>query len=161
MDLKHIEELLEKYNDGVTTLQEEQKLKAYFSNEPIAKHLKVYQPLFTYYKKQNTVKYVQPITVKTKSRRPIYTLSIAALLLLMFGVYLNRPTPQEQLGTFNEDEVELAYKTFKETMTLVSVNINKGTSNIKYIASLNRGVDQLQHLNKFNTATQIIFKPKH
>ena len=49
MELKNIESLLEKYEEGQTSLQEEAQLKHYFTTETVAPHLEVYRSLFTYF----------------------------------------------------------------------------------------------------------------
>jgi len=48
MDYKYIEQLLERYFAGETTLTEERILDAFFSQEEIPAELKEYQPLFTW-----------------------------------------------------------------------------------------------------------------
>ena len=47
MDYKYIEQLMERYWQGETTLQEEDILRAFFSQPDIPEHLRKYQPLFT------------------------------------------------------------------------------------------------------------------
>ena len=49
MELNNIESLLEKYEEGQTTLQEEAQLKHYFTTETVAPHLEVYRSLFAYF----------------------------------------------------------------------------------------------------------------
>ena len=46
MDYKYIEQLLERYWQGETTLQEEAILRAFFCQPVIPDHLRRYQPLF-------------------------------------------------------------------------------------------------------------------
>jgi hypothetical protein len=46
MDYKYIEQLLERYWQGETTLQEEAILRNFFSQPDIPEHLRTYQPLF-------------------------------------------------------------------------------------------------------------------
>ena len=48
MDYKYIEQLLERYFAGETTLQEEQILNAFFGQEQLPEQLKPYQPLFAW-----------------------------------------------------------------------------------------------------------------
>ena len=48
MDYKYIEQLLERYWQGETTLQEETILKTFFSQPDIPENLRKYSALFTY-----------------------------------------------------------------------------------------------------------------
>ena len=48
MDYKYIEQLLERYFAGETSLQQERILDAFFAQDEIPAELKVYQPMFTW-----------------------------------------------------------------------------------------------------------------
>ena len=48
MDYKYIEQLLERYWQGETTLQEEDILRSFFSQPDIPDNLRKYQPLFSH-----------------------------------------------------------------------------------------------------------------
>ena len=52
MDYKYIEQLLERYWQGETTLQEEIILRSFFSQQDIPEHLQKYKALFTYEKEE-------------------------------------------------------------------------------------------------------------
>lgn len=52
MDYKYIEQLLERYWQGETTLQEENILRSFFSQLDIPEHLQKYKALFTYEKEE-------------------------------------------------------------------------------------------------------------
>ena len=52
MDYKYIEQLLERYWQGETTLQEENILRSFFSQQDIPEHLQKYKALFTYEKEE-------------------------------------------------------------------------------------------------------------
>lgn len=52
MDYKYIEQLLDSYWKGQTSLEEEKILKAFFSQKDIPAKLKMYQPLFVYAQKE-------------------------------------------------------------------------------------------------------------
>lgn len=54
MDYKYIEQLLDSYFDCTTTLQEEQILKAFFSQEDVPGHLSQYADLFRYQSEAKT-----------------------------------------------------------------------------------------------------------
>ncbi len=46
MDYKYIEQLIDRYFDGETTLEEEHILREFFSQEELPEHLRQWQPLF-------------------------------------------------------------------------------------------------------------------
>lgn len=48
MDYKYIEQLLDRYWNGETSLEEERILRAFFSQENIPEELRQYKPLFAY-----------------------------------------------------------------------------------------------------------------
>lgn len=52
MDYKYIEQLLERYWNGETTLEEEQILHSFFAQEELPEHLLNYKSLFVYPKMQ-------------------------------------------------------------------------------------------------------------
>ncbi len=47
-----IDKLLEKYFEGETSLQEEQRLRAYFNGRKIAEHHKIYTPIFGFFSEE-------------------------------------------------------------------------------------------------------------
>ena len=49
MELQHIEQLLEKYDLGETSLAEEATLAAFFNQDEVPDHLLHYQALFRYF----------------------------------------------------------------------------------------------------------------
>jgi hypothetical protein len=49
MDYKIIQQLLDSYFEGETSLQEEEQLRRYFQQEDIHPSLKTYQPMFRYF----------------------------------------------------------------------------------------------------------------
>ncbi len=53
MDYKYIEQLLERYWDCLTTLEEEQILRSFFAQAEIPAHLLKYRSLFMYQKEQH------------------------------------------------------------------------------------------------------------
>lgn len=46
MDYKYIEQLIDRYFEGETTLEEEQILRKFFAQDELPKHLQQWQPLF-------------------------------------------------------------------------------------------------------------------
>lgn len=52
MDYKYIDQLLERYWKGETSLKEEEILRSFFSQEDVPADLKLYQPIFAYEQKE-------------------------------------------------------------------------------------------------------------
>lgn len=52
MDYKYIEQLIDRYFEGTTTIAEERILKTFFSQEEVPEHLAVYADVFAYEQSQ-------------------------------------------------------------------------------------------------------------
>lgn len=161
MVLNNIEQLLEKYDNGETTLQEEQQLKDYFSQETVAPHLEVYKPMFTYFLHTQKEQFTKTIPLKPKKTNNLYKwISVAAIAVLMFGIYMTSST---QGGGIMTPEQEVAYNETKKAFDLLASNFNKGTQK-KWEAlgimtnSLEKGNENIAYLGEFSNSTNKIFK---
>lgn len=102
MDYKYIEQLLERYWDCETSLEEEQVLKAFFAQKELPAHLARYKALFDYQRKameepklsddfeQRVLAEIERPVVKAKRvslvSRFMTMFKAAAMLLLIFTV---------------------------------------------------------------------------
>ncbi|WP_274474475.1 hypothetical protein [Mangrovimonas aestuarii] len=131
--IKHIEALLEKYENGQTNLKEEQELKNYFSQVTIASHLEVYKPLFNYFSISSNEQYTKDVPLKTKSYFNYKWISVAVVVVLMFGAYFEfvKSPQQNDLGTI--EDPQLAYNEVVKSLELMSNQFNKGASTVGYL----------------------------
>jgi len=143
MVLTKIEQLLEKYDNGETTLQEEQQLKNYFSQETVAPHLEMYKPLFTYFALNQQEQFTKDVPLKSKTNNLYKWISVAAVAVIMLSVYFNQPNLGNDYGTY--DDPEMAYNEVKNSLEMISTHFNKGASSINY-------------LNEVENTTSLIFK---
>jgi hypothetical protein len=137
MALDNIEKLLEKYFEATTTVAEEETLKAYFSQEEVAKHLVQYAPMFQYFAeatKEQFTKEMPLVTLAdntTKRKFNYKWLSVAAVTLLMFGIYFGNDyrvkAEEERIAT------EFAYQETKKALDLLATNFSKGTEKVAYL----------------------------
>ena len=122
MELANIEQLLIKYENAETTLEEEALLKAYFLSDTVAPHLEEYQLIFAYFKASNDETYTNKINFKTKTRN--YTwLPVAASVTLLVSMYLGSTKFEEY------QERKAAAKTLAEVtkaLKMVSSSLKKG-----------------------------------
>ena len=131
MDLIKIENLLEKYFEGTTSLTEEDTLQTYFSQAYVPAHLQEYQTMFAYFSNNKAEVSKQPIQVKTKKKTWQKSwLSIAAAMLLLFTIY--QLTPKE-LTDAERAEAQVAYIETQKAFQLISQNLNKGNNAIAYL----------------------------
>ena len=158
MVLNNIEKLLEKYENGETSLKEEQVLKNYFSSDTVAPHLEVYKPMFTYFLVNQQEQFTKDVPLKTKRTFNYKWISVAALAVLMLGLYFGTLS-SNNLGTY--EDPQLAFNEFSKSMEMISTKFNKGASTVSYLNEVNKGTSTLGYLNEIENTTSIIFKKKN
>ncbi|MFQ6602396.1 hypothetical protein [Flavobacterium sp. C3NV] len=139
MEFNKIEDILEKYFQGETSIAEENQLKEYFSSSNVAQHLEQYKPMFGYFSQVKEQKSTQEIPLKTKKRNVAW-LSIAASVVVLLGVgtyfYVSEKNAapavaQTELGTYDDPEEALAAT--QKALALLSSNVNVGIESVQYI----------------------------
>lgn len=140
MESDKIQALLDKYEDGNTSLAEEKILQEYFTSGDVPAHLQEYNLLFSYTARERTSSYDKEVKVGTR-RRGFAFAGVAASIILAIGLFasLNSGSEdlyQQDLGTI-EDPEEAYYKA-KETLQMVSSVLNTGTEEIAYIEEFNK-----------------------
>jgi hypothetical protein len=158
MESNKIEDLLDLYLKGETTLKEEAQLKTFFTRTEVPAHLKSYKPLFNYFNTSKTETFTKPLPLQPKHTQTYKWLSVAAAVVISAGVYFNWTTTQNDLGTFEKDETQLAYNQFITSMELVSKNFNKGTSQVSYLHAIQKANEQVSYLNEFKNPIGRIIK---
>jgi uncharacterized linocin/CFP29 family protein len=136
MESNRIENLLEKYFDGETSITEENELKKYFSSSNVAPNLEQYKPLFVFFienKKETLTKKVNLISTK----RNTTWLSIAASIVILLGVSsymyfnVNEVKENKELGTY--DDPKEALEATQKALAMLSNHVNTGVEGIEYI----------------------------
>lgn len=128
---ENISVLIEKYFEGLTSLQEEQSLRDYFQQENIPEEWKVYQPVFQFFSQEIAAEKnlsEKPFTVvKPRRRRFFYTsIAAAASIILLFGLKfaldVERRAPEKSQAYINGKKMT--------DMVLIQTEILKALENI-------------------------------
>jgi len=159
MVLNNIEKLIEKYDNGETTLKEEQQLKDYFSQETVPPHLEVYKSMFQYFLHTHEEQFTKDVPLKSKKTYSLYQwISVAAVAVIMLGVYFQMSGPTE----LEKQEALLAYNQTMEVFNLMSSNLNKGTEGVQALnmvtTNFDKGTDNIAYLGEMSKTTNKILK---
>jgi hypothetical protein len=166
MSLQKIEHLIEKYEKGTSSSDEEKQLMAYFLKEEVPPHLKSFKALFTYYYNSKKEKLssldfdekvlsatvdAKVIPIDSGNRSKLYFIStIAAGILILFGLYFRYGATDSSLkDTYNDPA--LAYAETKKILMRISVNMNSGVDEMKSIKEFNEGLKTLDNVGAFQT----------
>ncbi len=132
MELTKIENLIEKYFEGNTSIEEEKILHVYFAQIYVPAHLQEYQAMFRYFSENKREISSQPIQVKTKKKAwEMSWLSIAAAIILLFTIY--KVIPNDTISLKERVEAEQAFVETQKAFQLISQNLNKGNKAIAYL----------------------------
>lgn len=167
MELNQIKQLLEKYYEGTTSLEEEQLLKNFFRYGSVPAELEADRELFVYTSVESTTQLMNSQLDKklsdwidkqeTKKRKIDITswgyriAGVAAMIAIIVTCYLTFNHSQNKTvvkDTYNNPEV--AYAEAKRALLYVSQQLNKGTAPLGQMSKLNTGLDRLSSVSSLN-----------
>lgn len=160
MVLNNIDKLLEKYENGETSLQEEQQLKNYFEQETVPPHLESYKAMFQYFSVTKEDQFTKDVPLKANTHMYKWV-SVAAVVALMFGVYTQINKPITSINQLNDEE-RMAYNQTVEGLQYLGLAFNKGSENMEALglvsSNLNEGTNKMTHIAEFSKTTNKILK---
>ena len=136
-DYKYIDNILNKYFDGLTNLQEEAELRRYFHSGQISTAHEPYKALFQYLSQAQQAGNPKPIQIPQpkRSRRFYYAASVALLMGLGLvwllqnnhktSIHLNDASATIQMSNQNPKKKKEAQKELKKFTRNVSEGLNK------------------------------------
>lgn len=141
MELNNLRKLLQKYEEGNTSLEEERDLQIYFSTKEIPEEFLVYRNIFKFKEKAKKVEYSKEIQLDTSRKRKWAYVGIAASILLImsflfFSEVSNKKMETQNLGTIEDPEE--AYLKTKETLQMVANVFNEGRDDLEYLNEFNK-----------------------
>ncbi len=141
MELVNIEKLLEKYFEATTTVAEEKVLNEYFSKEDVAPHLEEYKSMFNYFTDAKKDRFTKIIPLKTeKKKNYLKWISVAAIVVLSFGIYFNNYNKPSNSITNKYTQAEL--ESAQKALVLLSNNFNLGTEKASYLTEFEKNTNK-------------------
>jgi hypothetical protein len=160
MDSKHLEELLQKYWNCETSLEEEQQLREYFRTEEIPEQLKDTASLFNYFEtqKQKAVDTHFEGSVITQLRQPEKRGKMVQLLnnsmriaagvaVLLVAVYFVREEIRKNDTVTMEDtynDPKQALEETKKALMMISKGFGRAEQQAKKINLINEAQEKIQ-----------------
>lgn len=160
MDSKNVEELLARYWNCETSLEEEQALREYFANQEADGSRKEAAAVFGYFARERAQE-MDEAGLKASLRKPLgvkqsklmrvlhNSLRIAAgIVVLMVAVWfvrseIRRSTPQELVDTYSDPE--LAFEETKKALLMISQGFGTAEQQAKKINLFNEAKQQIQN----------------
>lgn len=161
MERNQIATLLQKYYDGMSSQEEENKLLEFFTREELPEEFDIDRKHFMALADMQNEEIEVPADleanilarlaveqkpVRLLNSRVLYTItSVAAGLALIVStfLYINR---QPNLGTY--DDPQVAYAETREALEMVSQIFNQGTEKLSGLGEMDRAMQPLATLNK-------------
>lgn len=140
MELTNVKGLLEKYEEGNTSLEEEKLLQKYFTSGNVPVDLKEYETLFYFSNNARKQTYSKEVVTSSK-RKGLAWMGIAASIIIAIGIFTavnntGQDLEQNNLGTIEDPEE--AYLKARETLLLVSQALNTGAEEMTYVTEFDK-----------------------
>ncbi len=164
IDYEHIDELLEKYYECETTLEEEKYLNDYFASDNVADNHKILIPQFIYIKNDES-KLSDTFDAKImellnhQEKKPIrlsffsgnyWKYSAAAVIVVGIGMaYFLSGNSIKVTGNSSMSEEDFAYNETMNALQIISDNLGSADDHFQTFELLNKGLGKINQINHF------------
>ena len=160
MNEQKIQELLQRYFDGATSLDEERELQRYFAGNEISGPLKAYRPMFAYFAGERAVMPPQPKAVVRNIRLGLSILTgVAASIAILFLVGLPKIQSDKYVYYVDGQRVynELAaLESAEDKLQLLAASMQKAQNSMAAFEKVQDTHQALQQFDKISNAYQRI-----
>ena len=159
MNEQKIHELLQRYFDGATSLEEERDLQRYFAESDCPESLKVYRPLFNFFAEERAIEHSTSLTEhsahkKRNIRLPLYIITgIAASIAILFMVGVPKMQTDDYIYLVNGQRVydqTAALEMAENKLQLLAVSMQKAQTGMATFDKLQETSQSLQQLSKIS-----------
>lgn len=143
MESNRIEQLLESYFEGTTTLEQEQELRTYFTSDRVASHLESYVGMFSAFAKAQQETLPHPVHIPSPRSKYGWIAGMAAAVILTAGIVTQSMQRETYSGTYEDQEIAVL-KT-KQALGMMTKMLQQSTA-------------QLGTVKEFENTTNNFFK---
>jgi len=156
MNEQKIHELLQRYFDGATSLDEERELQRYFAGKEIADSLMAYRPMFTFFSEERAVEPpAQKPAARTIRLNWAIVTGIAASIAILFLVGLPKTQPDQYAyyvdGLRVYDETA-AMESAGDKLQMLVASMQKARSSMATFEKVQESNQSLQQFDKVSDA---------
>ena len=160
MNEQKIHELLQRYFEGASSLDEERELHRYFAGKNISDTLKVYRPLFTFFAEERAIVPPKHKAVTRNLRIGISILTgIAASIAILFLAGVPDMSSDKYIyyvdGQRIFDETAAIAKA-EDKLQLLAASMQKAQSSMAAFEKVQESNQALQQLDKISNAYQLV-----
>lgn len=163
MNINEVGILIEKYFEGLTTIEEEALLKSFFASGSFPEEMKPVASMFGYFEVEKEVKLSRDFTDdfirETENKQVIpfyqnrrfwyYFSGVAASIILMVSLFIeNQNSPKK--SKYTSQEAQQAYFQTKKTLAYISSKLNAGVKPLDEIGKIEENAKRIAQLSKFN-----------
>ncbi|PKG43993.1 hypothetical protein [Psychroflexus sp. MES1-P1E] len=130
----YITKLLDLYDDGETTLEQERDLKSYFASESYDKDFEPYALLFSYFETESKTTSKIKLDVESPKPNKFLWLNIAASIVVVIGAVWFFTYYEKQQDM---QEARIAFEKTQNALNFLSFNMNEGLEKLEYIEVFN------------------------
>ncbi|AFU67242.1 hypothetical protein P700755_000186 [Psychroflexus torquis ATCC 700755] len=130
----YITKLLDLYDDGETTLEQERDLKSYFASEFYDKDFEPYALLFSYFETESKTTSKVKLDVESPKPNKFLWLNIAASIVVVIGAVWFFTYYEKQQDM---QEARIAFEKTQNALNFLSFNMNEGLEKLEYIEVFN------------------------
>lgn len=125
----YISKLLDLYEDGETSLEQEQELKSYFSSQDYDKDFEAYARLFRFFEVESKTQTELQIPEVKKSSNYFWINIAASICIVLGGLWFYDYYMEQQ----EMKEARQAFETTQNALNLLSSNMNEGLEKLEYV----------------------------
>ena len=169
MDYNNLKILLHKYYAGETSLEEEAEIKKLLQKEKVPSEWKAEKYLFDLFDKNRNesdppeslnTELLETVNAKWKDatirkfeKTVKWSISIAAGIIIIFGIYLFYNNQSSGIVDTYQDEQQ-AYLTTKHVLYYISETMNAESTKLSGITYIEKGLSSFDNLSKINTTIE-------